>query len=296
MKPFLFTIGSTRVPSFFFFIMIATLACTFYLFATAKKRGLQPEAMLDMGIIGMLAGVLGARIFHILVEAPDYYWEKPMRVFEFWRGGFVSWGGFIALAIALPTYFKIRKLPIMIYMDNFATGAPIIKFFVRVACLLTGCCYGKPTNLPWAITFTDPASTAYYYYPNTPLHPTQIYSMIHATFLFLLVNWYYKRSHMIVSGPSLAGGANDAAKAKTDVGPGARAVSRPGHTDGETICVLAMGWTLPRAFIEFYRGDADRGIWLNGLASTGQITGLAIFLIALATFLYLRSRNKPKTA
>lgn len=275
MRPFLFSIGSTKVPSFFFFIMVATLACTFTLFATAKKRGLQPEAMLDMGIIGMLAGVLGARIFHILVEAPDYYWEKPMRVFEFWRGGFVSWGGFLALVIALPAYFKIRKLPIMIYMDNFATGAPIIKFFVRVACLLTGCCYGKPTDVAWAITFKDPASTAYYYYPNIPLHPTQIYSMIHAAFLFFLVNWYYRLSHELKDGKS---------------------ISKAGHTDGETICILTMGWTIPRAFIEFFRGDADRGLWFGGLASTGQITGVSIFLAALATFLYLRSKNKPRTA
>lgn len=276
MSPFLFTIGSTKVPSFFFFIMVATLACTFYLYAFARKRGLQPEVMLDMGIIGMLAGVLGARIFHILVEAPDYYWEKPMRVFEFWRGGFVSWGGFIAIYFSLLAYFKIRKLPALVYFDNFATGAPIIKFFVRVACLLTGCCYGKPTELPWAITFTNPASTAYYYFPNTHLHPTQVYSMIHAVLLFVLVNWYYGRTHELKAG---------------------KAVSRPGHRDGESICVLAMGWALPRALIEIFRGDADRGIFFGGLLSTGQITGGVIFLVALATFVYLRRKtNTPHPA
>jgi len=275
MRPFLFAIGSTKIPSFFFFIMVATLACTFYLYFMSKRRGLQPEAMLDLGIIGMLAGVLGARIFHILVEAPDYYWEKPMRVFEFWRGGFVSWGGFLALAISLPTYFKIRKLPIMLYMDFFATGAPLVKFFVRIACLLTGCCYGKPTNVPWAITFTNPESTAYYYYPNTPLHPTQVYSMIHATFLFFLVGWYYKFSHEIINGKS---------------------VSKKGHGDGETICVLVMGWTIPRAIIEFFRGDADRGLWFNDLLSTGQITGFLIFLAALAIFLSLRKRSRKAAA
>jgi len=271
MRPFLFTIGSVKVPSFFFFIMIATLACTFYLYFRSKKNGIQPEAMLDIGIIGMLAGVLGARIFHILVEAPDYYWEKPMRVFEFWRGGFVSWGGLLALVIALPTYFKVRKLPIMVYMDYFATGAPLIKFFVRVACLLTGCCYGKPTDLPWAISFTNPAATAYYYFKDAPLHPVQVYSMIHATLLFFLVKWYFGHSHDVVNG---------------------KAVSKKSHSDGETIAVLTMGWTLPRALLEFFRGDADRGIWFGGTASTGQITGGIIFLVALGVFLMLRQRAK----
>ena len=287
MRPFLFTIGTMKVPSFFFFIMIATLACTFYLYLNARKRGIQPEAMLDIGIIGMLAGVIGARIFHILVEAPDYYWEKPMRVFEFWRGGFVSWGGFLAILFSLTAYFKIRKLPTLVYFDYFATGAAIIKFFVRVACVLTGCCYGKPTDVPWAITYTNPDSTAYYYYPNIALHPSQVYSMVHAILLFFFVHWYYNRTHPRVSGGRSPSEANDEARCKTDVGRGARAVSRP----GQTICVLAMGWSLPRAFIETFRGDADRGVYFGGLLSTGQITGGLIFLTALAIFLYLRKRK-----
>ncbi len=259
MRPFLFSLGSSQVPSFFFMIMVATLACTFYIYGVAKKRGLKPEVMLDFGIIGMLAGVIGARIFHILVEAPDYYWEKPSRVFEFWKGGFVSWGGFIAIWISLMTYLRIRKLPALTYFDAFATGAPIIKFFVRVGCLLTGCCYGSPTDLPWAISFLNPTSTAYYYFKDTPLHPTQVYSMIHAVLLFLLVNWFYFKKR---------------------------------HFPGQTICILAMGWTLPRAFIELFRGDADRGVYFGGLVSTGQITGVLIFLAALATYCYLERRQK----
>lgn len=257
MRPFLFSIGDTKIPSFFFFIMVAALACTFYCYWLAKRRGLHPEAVLDMGIVGILAGVLGSRIFHILVEAPAYYWEKPMRVFEFWRGGFVSWGAFIAVVISLSVYFRIRRLPSLDYFDLLAAGAPLIKFFVRVACLLTGCCYGKPANLPWAITFTDPASTAHYYYPNTPLHPTQVYSMIHATILFLFMNWIYKHSRF----------------------------------QGQATSVLIMAWTLPRMFIEYFRGDTDRGVYFGGLISTGQITGGVIFLIGLALYLYFRSRQ-----
>ncbi len=263
MRPFLFSIGSSRVPSFFFFIMVATLAATFYCYRLAKKKGLRGEVVLDLGIIGMLSGVIGSRIFHILVEAPSYYWEKPLRVFEFWRGGFVSWGGFIGLVLSFIIYIRWKKLSLTAYLDLIAAGAPLIKFFVRVACLLTGCCYGSPTDLPWAITFINPASTAYYYFPNLPLHPTQIYSMIHAALLFLLVNWYYRRD------------------------------PKPGLT----ACVLAMGWTLPRFAIEFFRGDADRGLWFGGLVSTGQITGLVIFLVALAIFIHLRrSGGAPRAS
>ena len=262
MRPFLFSIGSSKIPSFFFFIMVAALACTFYIYWVGKKRGLRPEVILDMGIIGMLAGVIGARIFHILVEAPAYYWENPVRVFEFWKGGFVSWGGVLFIFISLAAYFRLKKIPLLPYFDLLAVGAPLIKFFVRLACLLTGCCYGKPTDLPWAIIFKNPASTAYYYFPNIPLHPTQVYSMIHAVLLFIFVNWFYRRRQKFV---------------------------------GQTICVVAMGWTLPRAFIEFFRGDSDRGVYFGGLVSTGQITGILIFVAALLAYIYL-GRKRFKNA
>jgi phosphatidylglycerol:prolipoprotein diacylglycerol transferase len=242
--------------------MIAALVCTFYCYWAAKRQGMPADAALDMGIVGIVAGVLGARIFHILVEAPAYYWAKPMRVFEFWRGGFVSWGGFLCIVFSLIIFFRIKKLPILPWFDLLAIGAPLIKFFVRLACLLTGCCYGKPTDLPWAITFTNPASTAYYFFPNIPLHPTQIYSMIHAVLLFIFINWFYWKKKSFA---------------------------------GQTTCLLAMGWALPRALIEFFRGDRDRGLYFGDSLSTGQIMGLTIFFVALAFYLYLNAKNRKKS-
>lgn len=254
MRPILFYIGETPVSSFFFMIAVAALFATFYAAWIAKRSGLKPEYVLDMGMIGTVAAILGGRIFHILVEAPDYYWEAPIRVFEFWRGGFVSWGGALALLAALFYYFKLRKLPMLEYFDVLAVAAPIIKFFLRVACLMAGCCYGKPTDLPWGISFANPDSTAFYFMGAIPLHPTQIYSMIHAFLLFVLVNWVYVRRRFA----------------------------------GQTLCVLAVGWTLPRAFIEFFRADDDRGIWMG--ISTGQIMG--VLICAFFVWLYFRLSKK----
>ncbi len=263
MRPFLFSIGSYQVPSFFFFIMIATLAVTMYWYWLAGKKGLRQEVILDMGMLGMLAAIIGSRIFHILVEAPDYYWEKPSRVFEFWRGGFVSWGACIGIVATFFVYFRVRQIPLLPYLDSFAASSPIIKFFVRLACLLTGCCYGQPTNLPWAITFTNPNSTAHYFYPNTPLHPVQIYSMVHAALLFVFMNWFYRKR---------------------------------GAYPGETMCVLVMGWALPRAIIEFWRADSDRGLYFNNTISTGQVMGILAFLTGLILYLIIHVRYKKREA
>jgi prolipoprotein diacylglyceryl transferase len=320
MKPFLFTIGSVTIPSFFFMIGVGALLCTIYIAYLAPRYNLKRVVCIDMGIIGLISGVLGTRIFHILVEAPDYYWEKPMRVFEFWRGGFVSFGAYIGVPLALLVYFMLRKtdrqdlleigwrvsigLDLMLiliwawqliqgtfnvilfctyniflllayiyfkgprigrddvprYLDLVAIGTPIIQFSIRTACLLAGCCYGKPTDLPWALIFHDHNSTAYYFMKETALHPVQIYSGIHAVVLFIFINWFYRKKKTF---------------------------------PGQTALVMLILYLIPRAIIEFWRGDADRGLWFANTLSSGQIVG--IVGVTLCIFLYRHLRKKASS-
>lgn len=261
MRPILFTLGAFKISSFFFFIMVSVIACALYCRYLCQREKLKPEVAIDFGIIGMLSGVLGARIFHILVEAPGYYWQSPIRVFHFWRGGFVSWGAFIAVPLALILYLKIRKLPFWPYFDMAAAAMPIIKIFVRLACLATGCCYGKPTELWWGIRFNDPNSTAYYFYPGIPLHPTQILSLLHAIILFFVINWIYKHRRF----------------------------------EGETASLMILLWVVPRFFIEFLRGDIDRGLYFNAL-STGQIMAIILSVLSLLLYRVMKKRSKQNHA
>ncbi len=71
MRPFLFTIGDIRVPSFFFMVMIGALAATFFSSWWAKREGSDQVALLDMGIIAIIASVIGARVFHDSRGKPD---------------------------------------------------------------------------------------------------------------------------------------------------------------------------------------------------------------------------------
>jgi len=177
---------------------------------------------------------------------------------NFGGGGFVSWGAYICVPLAAYLYLKLRKLPIIPYLEILAIGTPLLQLSIRIACLLAGCCYGKPTDLPWAITFTDPASTAFYYYPNIPLHPTQIYSVIHAIVLFAGVNLYYfKGKH---------------------------------HFAGQMIPVMLLGYVLPRSVIEYWRADVDRGMWFGGVISTGQVMALVSMAFLVWLYIYLKKR------
>lgn len=255
MRPILFSIGSYAVSSFFFTIMVGVLVTTFYGYWMTVRRGLQREVILDLAIWTFVGGFLGSRIFHILVEYPSYYWEKPSRVFEIWKGGFVSWGFVLSIFILFPLYGRLKKVPIWPYLDIFAISAPIVHFFIRLGCLLTGCCYGKPTDLPWAITFTNPDSTAYYFVGATPLHPTQIYDMLFGLLLFGGLNWFYRRARFA----------------------------------GQTFCVFVFSWHLGRFILEFFRGDADRGIFFG--IPTGQIMSALVFMTFLVIYYRLKKHG-----
>lgn len=256
MRPILISIGSIQIPSFFLAVSIGALLATFYVARNARKEGLKEVVLLDFGIIAILAGVVGARIFHVLVEHPSYYLENPIRFFYFWQGGFVSLGAFIASALGWFIYLKVKKLDVLRYLDVATTGVPIIIFFVRVGCLLAGCCFGKPCDLPWTIKFTNPGSYAYLTYPNTDVHPTQIYFMINAVIMFFVLHYVYKHRKFF----------------------------------GQVLAAFLMYYGITRLFIEFFRGDADRGVYFGGTVSTGQIVMLCSFMIGLILWM-IRKKN-----
>lgn len=244
MRPFLFSIGSTGIPSFFFMIMVASLAATWLALLFAKRDKLSDLAVLDMAIIAIIASMIGARLFHVFVEAPDYYWEKPIRVLYFWQGGFVSLGAFIGTIGSWLVYLRMKKLSTARYLDIAAIVAPLIIFCVRIGCFLNGCCYGKPASHWPYVIYRDPSSTAcLMHYCGQPLHPTQVYFMLNAVVMFgvLLLVRRFRKFY------------------------------------GQVAAAFLMYEGVSRFFIEFFRGDEDRGIWFGGTLSTGQIVMVGFF-------------------
>lgn len=250
MRLYLLQLGSFGVPSFFFMIMVASLVATFFCSYLSRREGGDRVALLDFGIIAIIASVIGSRLFHVFVENPAYYWEKPVRIFYYWQGGFVSIGAFIATVIGWWIYMWRRKLNYLRYMDIAAAGAPIAIFFVRVGCLMAGCCYGRPTDFFFHLIFNDPGSAAGHYHPGIPLHATQIYFMINALLMWGVVLFIYRRRKFY----------------------------------GQVLSVFLMYEGLSRFLLEFLRGDDDRGMWFGGLISTGQISMVAFFIIGAAVW------------
>jgi len=260
MKPILFSIGKINIPAFFLMIMIATLAATFYGYKLAKKEGADPIVILDFGIIAIIASVIGSRLFHIFIENPSYYYENPIRIFYFWQGGFVSVGAFVFTIISWIVYVKVRRLEGWRYFDISAAIVPVSIFFVRLGCFFAGCCYGKPTHFFIHLVFKNPASAGGAAHPGVPLHATQVYSMINALIMGIILYFVYryKKFH------------------------------------GQVLAIFLMYYGVSRFFIEFLRGDEDRGLFFGKMLSTGQIAMIFSFISGIVIYFVLCSKNKKK--
>lgn len=260
MKPILFEIGEFVLPAYSFLIMLAVLAGTWIGIRFCRRHGLPVIYGIDMVIIAIVAGFLGGRIAHVLVEAPAYYWEDPLRFFYFWQGGFVSWGAHLAIFLAWVFYLRWRHQPAAAYFDLAALVLPWAEFIGRGGCLLTGCCFGKPTDFFLHLTFNNPASTAYHFYPGIPLHATQIYLMLNGLILALVL-WRFSVKRWRFQGQLFSFGLG----------------------------LYAVG----RFLIEWLRGDVDRGVYFDGVISSGQIAVGFYLLISIPLYFYFKKRALP---
>ncbi|MGE5190726.1 MAG: prolipoprotein diacylglyceryl transferase [Gemmatimonadota bacterium] len=180
MHPVIVKIGSLKIHSYGAFVAMGFLAAIWAAAREIRRKEGDPEAFYDLAFWLVVAAVVGARAFHVLVYR-SYYAENPAEIYRIWNGGLVFYGGLLAAVAACLAFVRRRGLPFLPTADAAALGIPLGLAFGRVGCTLAGCCYGKPTTVPWGIVFTDPASLAPLH---VPLHPTQAYEALSALAIF----------------------------------------------------------------------------------------------------------------
>lgn len=125
----------------------------------------------------MIAGLIGARLTHVLYEDLNYYLAYPLDIFKLWQGGYVFYGGMLTALGACFYFLKSKNESFLKWADFFAPAIALGYALGRVGCFLTGCCFGKETTMPWGIELAGLGL------PMGPRHPTQLY----ATFWELIV-------------------------------------------------------------------------------------------------------------
>lgn len=154
MRPILFTIPliDFRVPSYGLMLGLGFIFALLLARWRSRQAGEDSDNVTNICIYCLLAGVIGARGFHVIHYWSDYR-NNLMGIIATWSGGLEFLGGVILAILVMGVYFYRSKLPARKFLDILGPSLMLGLAFGRVGCLLNGCCFGGACELPWAIEF-----------------------------------------------------------------------------------------------------------------------------------------------
>ena len=269
MYPELFSIGPFTVYTYGVLLAASYLLGLRLAMRRAKRWGLDPNRVLDLGIYIIIAALVGAKLLLLIVDFDQF--KSPQDLLNLTRLGGVFYGGFL-LAVGVGFWYVHRhRMPFWTTCDVAAPGIALGHITGRLGCLAAGCCYGKPTDLPWAVVFTNPLAAANVGTPlGIPLHPTQLYEAVAALIILVLLLATERRGRPF-----------------------------PGRTFWSYMFLYAVS----RFIIEIYRGDPRGTVF--GVLSTSQFIAVVLAPLSLGMLVYLsrvtptepqQARRRPKIA
>ena len=184
MRPILFSFGLFHFYSFGILVALGVVISLYLMTERARRDGFPAGNQVgDLLFIVVAAGLVGARI-HYAIQNADWYLAHPLSIFALWEGGLIFYGGMFSSFVAVILFMKVKKIPFSKGFDFLCPYVALTHAFGRLGCFMTGCCYGRACNLPWAVQFPELPS---------PVHPTQLYEAFFLFALFAFLNWQYSR-------------------------------------------------------------------------------------------------------
>ncbi len=238
------SLGPFTLHTYGVLLAIAFLAGLWVASRQAKRDGLDAGRITDMAVWVLIAGLLGAKAMLLAVDW-RYFSRNPRELLSLFQSGGVFYGGLLAGILVAWLYARHYQLPGWRTADVLAPGVVIGQAIGRLGCFSAGCCWGKPAQVPWAVTFTDVYAARAVGTPmDTPLHPSQLYESLAAFLIFFSLLWLAPRKRF----------------------------------HGQVTLVYVALYSAVRFGLEFLRGDLERGTWFGGLLSTSQIAALLLLL------------------
>lgn len=151
----------------------------------AKRRGIDPAFIVDLGLVILVSAVIGARLLFVAGHLEDYR-NDWFGVFRVWEGGLSFYGGLAAATFFGILFIRRKGYPVDRVTDIIAPQLALGIAIARIGCFLNGCCFGKECNLPWAVVF-PPDSQAGQIMDGKAIHPTQLYSSGANLMIFLFL-------------------------------------------------------------------------------------------------------------
>lgn len=190
MYPILFKVGDLSVYAYGFMVGLAFIIATLISMYYAKKEGIRAEVILEMAILIIIFAIIGSRMFHV-INHWTYYKGHLVEIVQMHKGGLAFLGGLVLVIPMLVVYTKIKKIPLMRFLDILAPGTALGYALARIGCFLGGCCFGLPANVPWAVCFPS-HSPADHHFPGQSVHPTQLYSFGAMVVVFIIIAFLYQ--------------------------------------------------------------------------------------------------------
>jgi phosphatidylglycerol:prolipoprotein diacylglycerol transferase len=260
LHPILFSIGSFHLPTYGLVMVIALVTAVYTVIRLGRREGLDTGQLFDFSTWLIIVALLGAKALMILTDW-SFYWSHPGEILS-WstlRAGGVFYGGFVAATFFAIWYTRVHRLPLWKVFDAYSPAVALGLGIGRLGCFAAGCDYGKPTSSFLGVVFTNPWSHEITGVPlGVPLHPTQIYESFATLVIFGVLLWRYRRKSY----------------------------------DGQIFLLNLVLYAVARFFIEFLRGDEDRGFVFHHLLSTSQFIALLALATAGVLAIYFHRRRR----
>ncbi len=260
MRPVLFTVLGYPLYAYREMLALAFILCSILVVRASVRRNEGFIIPPSTGVFAFLGALFGARAFwHLQYGDPTQVW----RAIFLWQGGLVFYGGLAGGILAVLLVFRFQRIPMLKGLDIIGPYLALGEAITRVGCFLNGCCWGRTTNIPWAISFPKGSGPyndqlahgriAQGAMESLPTHPTQLYLtvMLFAGFLIL------------------------------------RAVLQRKRADGQVVAAYGMLYGVVRFTAEAFRDDSARPL-LH--LTVSQVISLALLLLGLWGWSYLRRR------
>ncbi len=258
-------LGETHLflPAYGVLFALATVMAWWWLLRRGRELGLPEDKVFNLSFYTVLAGIFGAKLLLIVLDWRTYL-EHPGEILGTLRSAGVLVGGLIAGTMMFAIYAKRSGLPGLRLLDAAAAPMALAQAIGRLGCFAAGCCWGMPagSHTRLAITFTDPVAHQQTGVPlHVPLIATQLMQMVNDLILAVVLTWLWRRR----------------------VEP-----------DGTVMWIYVLLYSVSRGTIEFWRGDAQRGLFFGNSISTSQL--FALLGIALASIMLFRGRRRLQAA
>ncbi len=253
MHPVLFTIGSFPVGTYGVLMALAAAASIGLAQVLAPGAGIEAAKMVDLFVYSLLAAFIGAKGALFIVDFRGLSADPGRFLMENMRSFGVFYGGLVAAAVTAAIILKRGKIPLRPAADVTVVCLALGQSMGRWGCFFAGCCYGKPTSLPWGMVFPAVPICA----DGTRIHPWPLYASAADLAIFAILLFMFRRR----------------------------------HAPGNVFLAYVLLYAVARGLLEFLRGDEAGRLYFGGRVSIPQIVAVAA-IVAVFTVLVLRRRRR----